>query len=175
MGNYARLMFLILGVFVFVIFVAERMLQPPQTERLTYSQFYAAVQADKVSKVSISGHEIAGEYRDNGAKFHVTVPDQSDYLPELRKHHVEISVDAGNSTPVIGWILQLVPFILMGVVLIFILRQASQRRNFTAPFDRNSSLGPVDLADQIKKLNDLRISGVLTDDEFQAAKARLLK
>lgn len=34
--------------------------------------------------------------------------------------------------------------------------------------------GPVDVADQLRKLAELRDEGVLTDDEFDAQKARLL-
>ena len=33
---------------------------------------------------------------------------------------------------------------------------------------------PVDVADQLRKLADLRDQGVLTEDEFQAQKAKLL-
>ena len=33
---------------------------------------------------------------------------------------------------------------------------------------------PVDLADQLKKLAELRDQGILTDDEFAAQKAKLL-
>ncbi|MBV8600732.1 MAG: ATP-dependent zinc metalloprotease FtsH [Candidatus Eremiobacteraeota bacterium] len=137
MGKHARAILLILGIFVFVIFVVERVLQPTATTRVTYSQFYTNVQDDKIAKVTISGHEISGEYRDTGGKFQVTAPNESDYLPELRKHHVEISVDQQNTMPIIGWILQLVPFILMGLLLIFILRQAQSGGSQALSFGRS--------------------------------------
>jgi cell division protease FtsH len=137
MGKHARAILLILAIFVFVIFVVERVLQPTQTTRISYSQFYSYVEQDKVSKVTLSGHDITGEYRDTGAKFQVTTPNESDYLPELRKHHVEINVDQQNATPIIGWILQLVPFILMGLLLIFILRQAQSGGSQALSFGRS--------------------------------------
>ena len=137
MGKHARAILLILGIFVFVIFVVERVLQPTQTTRISYSQFYSYVEQDKVSKVTLSGHEATGEYRDTGAKFQVTTPSESDYLPELRKHHVEINVDQQNATPIIGWILQLVPFVLMGLLLIFILRQAQSGGSQALSFGRS--------------------------------------
>ena len=137
MGKHARAILLILGIFVFVIFVVERVLQPTQMTRISYSQFYSYVQQDKVSKVTLAGHDVTGEYRDTGAKFQVTTPGESDYLPELRKHHVEINVDQQNATPIIGWILQLVPFILMGLLLIFILRQAQSGGSQALSFGRS--------------------------------------
>src|SRR5579863_696788 len=137
MGKHARAILLILIVFVFVIFVVERVLQPTQTTRISYSQFYTYVQQGKVSKVTLSGHDVAGEYRDTGAKFQVTTPAESDYLPELRKHGVEINVDQQNTTPIIGWILQLVPFVLMGLLLIFILRQAQSGGSQALSFGRS--------------------------------------
>jgi cell division protease FtsH len=137
MGKHARAILLILGIFVFVIFVVERVLQPTQTTRISYSQFYTYVQQDKVSKVTLSGHDVTGEYRDTGAKFQVTTPNESDYLPELRKHHVEINVDQQNATPIIGWVLQLVPFVLMGLLLIFILRQAQSGGSQALSFGRS--------------------------------------
>jgi cell division protease FtsH len=137
MGKHARAILLILGIFVFVIFVVERVLQPTQTTRISYSQFYSYVQQDKVSKVTLSGHDVTGEYRDTGAKFQVTTPNESDYLPELRKHHVEINVDQQNATPIIGWVLQLVPFVLMGLLLIFILRQAQSGGSQALSFGRS--------------------------------------
>jgi cell division protease FtsH len=137
MGKHARAILLILGIFVFVIFVVERVLQPTQMTRISYSQFYSYVQQDKVSKVTLAGHDVTGEYRDTGAKFQVTTPSESDYLPELRKHHVEINVDQQNATPIIGWILQLVPFVLMGLLLIFILRQAQSGGSQALSFGRS--------------------------------------
>jgi len=73
---------------------------------------------------------------------------------------------------VLGWIFQLVPFVLMGILVLFILRQS--RRGTNQSFVGRGVV-VIDLADQIKKLDDLRQTGVLTDDEFQAAKARLLR
>ncbi|MBV8150459.1 MAG: ATP-dependent zinc metalloprotease FtsH [Candidatus Eremiobacteraeota bacterium] len=137
MGKHAKAILLILGIFVFVIFIVERVLQPTPTTRITYSQFYHNVQADKVARVTISGHEVSGEYRESGAKFQVTAPSESDYLPELRKHNVDISVDQQTTTPIIGWILQLVPFVVMGLILIFILRQAQSGGSQALSFGRS--------------------------------------
>ena len=137
MGKHARAILLILGIFVFVIFVVERVLTPTQTTRISYSQFYASIQQDKISKVTLSGHDVSGEYRDTGGKFQVTTPNEADYLPELRKHHVEINVDQQNTTPIIGYILQLVPFVLMGLLLIFILRQAQSGGSQALSFGRS--------------------------------------
>lgn len=43
-----------------------------------------------------------------------------------------------------------------------------------APRPRTPSAGGGELADQLSRLADLRSSGLLTDDEFAAAKARIL-
>ena len=43
------------------------------------------------------------------------------------------------------------------------------------PIASNNKTKPNDLTDQLKKLNDLYNSGVLTKDEFERAKAKILK
>jgi Short C-terminal domain len=51
---------------------------------------------------------------------------------------------------------------------------SSSGRSGTADRGHEHSLGSPDIADQIKKLADLRDQGVLTEDEFQQKKAELL-
>ena len=79
-----------------------------------------------------------------------------------------------NSHNIAVLVLQLVPFILMGLLLIFILGARSGRY----PIYRWYRLAPpanVDIADQLQKLADLRKQGVLSEDEFQAAKKRVIQ
>ncbi|MDQ3106832.1 MAG: SHOCT domain-containing protein [Actinomycetota bacterium] len=58
-------------------------------------------------------------------------------------------------------------------------RQAAAPVDGTAPMpieepDETSSVAPIDVADQLRKLAELRDQGVLTEDEFSVQKQKLL-
>ncbi|MBV8073843.1 MAG: SHOCT domain-containing protein [Candidatus Eremiobacteraeota bacterium] len=96
MGRHARAIFLILGIFIFVLFAMQKF---------------------------------------------VTVPNYR----------------------LIPWLLQLAPFVLMGLLLIGVLQRAQRLRQ------------TPDLPAQLRSLEELRREGVLTDEEFATAKTRLLE
>ena len=69
----------------------------------------------------------------------------------------------------------------VGVVAVIVLSVRASRRKANSaqsvayrPMQAPSAAGPVDVADQLRKLAELRDAGVLTEDEFQAQKAKLL-
>lgn len=114
MGAYARAVLLILGIFVFVLFIVERLLRTGASANM--------------------GHN-------------------------------------GDST-IVGWILQLIPFVLMGLLLIFILTKG---RNYQYRWYGPGPQANVGIADQLQKLSELRKEGALTEDEFEAAKKRIIQ
>ena len=137
MGKHLKSIIVVLGVCIFLIFIVDKLLiQPTTSSKISYSQFYSLIDSNQVSKVTISGRDVAGEEK-NGTKFTTTTPDSTDYLASLRKHDVEINVEAQSSMPILSWVIQFVPFVLMALLLIFILRQAQSGGSQALSFGRS--------------------------------------
>jgi hypothetical protein len=80
-----------------------------------------------------------------------------------------------------AWILLIVIFPLIGVLLYLVfrggdmhersLRAASAQQQAVSQYLRNATASP---ADDLAKLDDLRSRGILSDEEFERAKAKVL-
>jgi len=144
LGKHVRSIVIVVLIFIAVIFVVDKLVlnQTPAT-KLTYSQFYAQIDAGNIEKVTISGqHDVSGELKKalpGGAdlRFTTTVVDDSALLADMRKHEVQITVDNPQTTPFIGMLVQLVPFALMALLLLFILRQAQSGGSQAMSFGRS--------------------------------------
>jgi cell division protease FtsH len=139
MGKHLKSILVVLGIFILVIFIVDKLLlSPPSTKPLSYSQFYSKVQEHQVKNATISGREITGELNDQASsKFSTTAPDDRDLLPTMRKNGVDITAVNNQSTPLIGYVFQFVPFIIMALLLIFILRQAQSGGSQALSFGRS--------------------------------------
>jgi cell division protease FtsH len=130
-------------IFLAIIFVfAKLVLQPTPMQKLTYTDFYYQIEKSNVSKVSINGHDVSGELKKPAAgaeaKFTTTIPDSDrDLWTELRKHGVNINIENPNQPAMFAWFLQLLPFVLMGALLLFILRQAQSGGSQALSFGRS--------------------------------------
>jgi cell division protease FtsH len=137
MGKHLKSILVVLGIFVLVIFIVDKLVLSPTTNQpLSYSAFYQKVLAHQVKKVTISGHEISGEGVDN-TKFTTTVPDDPTLTSTLRQNGVDISAVSAQSTPLLGYVFQFVPFVVMVLLLIFILRQAQSGGSQALSFGRS--------------------------------------
>ncbi|HEX3548903.1 MAG TPA: ATP-dependent zinc metalloprotease FtsH [Candidatus Elarobacter sp.] len=139
MGKHLKSILVVLGIFILVIFIVDRLLlSPPSITQLNYSQFYTKVQNHEVKRVTISGHDITGELNDSAqTKFTTTAPDDRDLVPRLLAKNVEVTAVNAQATPVWGLVLQFVPFIIMALLLIFILRQAQSGGSQALSFGRS--------------------------------------
>ncbi len=137
MGKHLKSILVVLGIFILVIFIVDKLIVGGTTSApLSYSQFYSDVQQHRVKSVTISGREISGDLTD-GTKLTTTMPDDTTLIPELRRERVDIKVVNSQSTPLIGYVLQFVPFIIMALLLIFILRQAQSGGSQALSFGRS--------------------------------------
>jgi len=137
MGKHLKSILVVLGIFVLVIFIVDKLVLSPTTNQpLSYSAFYQKVLTHQVKKVTISGHEISGEGVDN-SKFTTTVPDDPTLTSTLRQNGVDISAVSAQSTPLLGYVFQFVPFVVMVLLLIFILRQAQSGGSQALSFGRS--------------------------------------
>ena len=144
MGKHVRSIVIVVAIFIAVIFIVDKLvLNQAPAAKLSYSQFYAQIDAGNVEKVTISGtHDVSGDLKKalpNAAdtKFTTTVIDDAALLADMRKHDVKITIDNPQSTPFIGMLVQLVPFALMALLLLFILRQAQSGGSQAMSFGRS--------------------------------------
>ena len=133
MGKHLKSILVLLGIVVLAMFILERLVwtNSPSTA-LSYSQFYSDVQAHKV----LTGKDITGELKDS-TKLTTTAPDDRDLFPTLRANHVDISVVNSSTPPVLGYVATALPFILMALLLVFILRQAQSGGSQAMSFGRS--------------------------------------
>ena len=139
MGKHLKSILVVLAIFLLVIFIVDRLVVPGNpTKQLAYSTFYDNVVDNRVKDVKLSGTEITGTDI-NSEKFVTTAPSTQDpsLIPTLRAHHVTFSAEATNSNPLLGIAVQLVPFILVALVLVFILRQAQSGGSQALSFGRS--------------------------------------
>ncbi|GAC1476295.1 MAG: ATP-dependent zinc metalloprotease FtsH [Vulcanimicrobiaceae bacterium] len=144
MGKHVRSIVIVVLIFIAVIFIVDKLvLNQTPTTKLSYSQFYAQIDAGNIEKVTISGaHDVSGELKkalpgSADTRFTTTVVDDSALLADMRKHDVQITVDNPQTTPFIGMLVQLVPFALMALLLLFILRQAQSGGSQAMSFGRS--------------------------------------
>jgi len=144
LGKNVRSIVIVVMIFIAVIFIVDKLvLNQPAATKLTYTQFYQQVDAGNIKKVTISGqHDVTGELKkplaDNAdTRFVTTVVDEAGLVSDMRKHDVQITVDNPQTTPFIGMLVQLVPFALMALLLLFILRQAQSGGSQAMSFGRS--------------------------------------
>jgi len=139
--KYIKPIIIVVVIFALVLFVVDRLLvQNQQARKLTYTEFYQAVQRDQVDEVTISNqHEVIGKFRKSDAndKFTTTIPDDRDIYGEMRKHGVNVSVENSTSTPVLQILFQVMPLALMALLLVFLLRQAQSGGSQALSFGRS--------------------------------------
>ena len=139
MGKHLKSILVVLAIFLLVIFIVDRLVVPqPTTKQLAYSVFYDKVTDGQVKDVKLSGTEITGT-EVSGEKFVTTAPSSQDptLIPTLRAHKVTFAAEATNNNPFLGIAVQLVPFILVALVLVFILRQAQSGGSQALSFGRS--------------------------------------
>jgi len=139
-SKHVRSFLIVVTISIFVLFVVDRLINPGQVQaRVSYSQFYNDVEKNRVKSITMSGRDITGQLVGAGdSTFTVTVPpDDQSLQATLRKHKVDVSVDQSSSPPLLSWAAQIIPFLLMGFLLMFILRQAQSGGGQALSFGRS--------------------------------------
>ena len=139
MGKHFRSIAIVVAIFLAVIFAVDRWVLPqPSVRHLTSSEFYDAVDAGEIVSVKMVGREAAGDMHmlKGQEHFQTTLPDDRDLIPELRRKHVKYDVETQQSAPFLSMLANFIPFALMALILIFVLRQA-QSGGATMSFGRS--------------------------------------
>ena len=140
MGKHFRSIAIVVAIFLVVIFAVDRWVLPqPSVRHLTSSEFYDSVDAGQIVSVKIIGRDATGDMQTPRGQehFQTTLPDDRDLIPELRRKHVKYDVENQQSAPFLSVILQFVPFALMALILLFILRQAQSGGSQAMSFGRS--------------------------------------
>ncbi len=148
MGKHVKTIIVVVTICVAAILIADKVwINQPPTTKLTYTGLYAQVDAGNVKEVTISGqHDVSGELKrgipgGNGSSdnthFTSTILDDTALLADMRKHDVSISVDNPQTQPILSMLGQLLPFALMALLLLFILRQAQSGGSQALSFGRS--------------------------------------
>ena len=62
MGKHVRSIVIVVFIFIAVILIVDKLvLGQPTVSKLSYSDFYAAIEDDNVKSVTISNHDISGQ------------------------------------------------------------------------------------------------------------------
>jgi cell division protease FtsH len=144
LGKLARPILIAILVFVAIIFIVDKtLIQQSTPQKLSLTDFYAQVGKDNVAKVTIAGRDVSGEYKATKAtgaeaRFTTTILDSDrDLMPTLLKHNVNVTVENQTTAPILALVGTLLPFLLMGLLLLFILRQAQSGGSQALSFGRS--------------------------------------
>ncbi len=125
---------------------------------INFSQFMTDVDQGKVKDVTLTGSEVRGQYSNEKAAFHTTVPtNYPDMIKILRDKGVNITVKdvSGGGWPT--WLLNLAPIVLLAALWIFMIRQMQTGGNKALSFGKSKARL---LSTQQKKITFKDVAGV---------------
>ncbi len=125
---------------------------------VNFSQFLAEVDSGKIKDVTVYGPEVRGNYRDEKAGFHTTVPaNYTDMYKSLRDKGVNITVKdvSGGGWP--SWLFQMLPLVVILGLWFFMIRQMQSGGNKALSFGKSRARL---LSMQQKKVTFKDVAGV---------------
>jgi len=124
---------------------------------INYSEFMSQVDQNNVSEVTVVGNDVRGKLKNDKASFHVVVPPN---LPDMYKsmtdHGVNITVKDANGGSY-TWLINLLPFVLLGALWFIMIRQMQTGGNKALSFGKSRARL---LSMQQKKVTFKDVAGV---------------
>jgi len=117
--------------------------QTAREQTPSYTDFQTQVQKGNVSEATIMlssvSAEIDGEFREPKEKFHVTVPKEtlSDLTKELEAKNVDVNIKTVSENNWVNFLIDGVPFILLLVVFLIMMRQMQAGGNKALSFGKS--------------------------------------
>ena len=157
--NIAFWTLIILAVLFFYKFLSAN--RPDQVE-ISFSQFMADVEAGRVTKVTITGNEIGGEYGQTGPdglqkRFTTYAPDYDDLVKDLRKSNITIDARKPKESTYLVTILSWLPMLVLIGIWIFFMRQMQSGGNKALSFGKSKARLS---SSQAKKVTFKDVAGV---------------
>ncbi len=120
-----------------LIWIVVRSGRGPNEAQLTFSQFMNEVEQGKVGKVTISGHDVKGDYK-SGAKLVTKVPlNYPDLYKQLREKNVDVDIREASSGNLVSILINAIPFVLLLAFWIFMMRQMQSGGNKALSFGKS--------------------------------------
>jgi ATP-dependent Zn protease len=121
----------VLGLFILTLFVVDKVIVGgPGAAPGTLSNVMAHLEKHEVRRVTVPARTMLVELND-GSKVTVDVPNDRDLGPLVRRSGADLAfTNVTSETPLIGYVFQFVPLVVMAVLLLFILatvRRQQQR------------------------------------------------
>ncbi|MEJ7609047.1 MAG: ATP-dependent zinc metalloprotease FtsH [Bryobacteraceae bacterium] len=120
-----------------LIWVVVRNGRGSQEQQLTFTQFQNNVDQGKIKKVTISGHDVKGEYTD-GQQLVTKVPlNYPDLYKQLREKNVDVDIHEASSGNLVSILINASPFVLLLAFWIFMMRQMQSGGNKALSFGKS--------------------------------------
>ncbi len=112
---------------IFTVFIAIYWFMRQSEEEpssIPYSQFFESVKAGEVSKVTIKGQKIEGEYAvGEEESFSTYGPVDLEVFKMLSEHEVNVKYEEDQETPIVQLIFTYLPILLLVFFMVFFIRQ----------------------------------------------------
>ena len=130
----------------------------PKEREINFSAFLSEVDKGNVSDVTVTGQEVRGKFKNDKAGFHVTVPvGYSEMIKELRDKGVDMTIKDANGGGWPSWLQTLLPFVVLGAIWFFMIRQMQSGGNKALSFGKSRARL---LSMQQKKVTFKDVAGV---------------
>ena len=130
----------------------------PKEREINFSAFLSEVDKGNVSDVTVIGQEVRGKFKNDKAGFHVTVPvGYSEMIKELRDKGVDMTIKDANGGGWPSWLQTLAPFVVLGAIWFFMIRQMQSGGNKALSFGKSRARL---LSMQQKKVTFKDVAGV---------------
>jgi len=124
---------------------------------INYSEFMSQVDQNNVTEVTVVGNDVRGKLKNDKAAFHVVVPpNYSEMYKPMREHGVNITVKDANGGSY-TWLINLLPFVLLGALWFIMIRQMQTGGNKALSFGKSRARL---LSMQQKKVTFKDVAGV---------------
>jgi cell division protease FtsH len=128
----------VLIMVVVLLWTVVRQGQKNADRPLSFTQFMEEVRAGKISKVTITGMEVQGVYKDENTGLHTNIPPAYDEIYNLlQEHKVDVQIKEPNSGNWVSVLINAIPFILLLAFWIFMMRQMQSGGNKALSFGKS--------------------------------------
>jgi cell division protease FtsH len=138
-SNIKTAIFWVVLICVVVLLVTVVRTGKTQNEQqLSFTGFMNDVEAGKVKSVTITDGEVRGSYRESTDTLRVQIPkNYPDIYKVLREKGVNVDIKEANSSGWVSLLVNFLPFILLGGLWIFMLRQMQSGGNKALSFGKS--------------------------------------
>ncbi len=138
-SNVKTAIFWVILVCVIVILVvAVQTNRTSAVQQLTFTTFLDQVQAGKVKKVTITGTEVRGDYKETQDGLQTLIPtNYPDIYNLLREKGVDVTIKDASSGNWVSILANIVPFVLMIGIWVFLMRQMQSGGNKAMSFGKS--------------------------------------